>query len=173
MGEDVADGRRPGGRPQPIGAACRVERFEHLEIGKFRQILFDRIIETEAALLDELHGRQRRDRLGHRCDAEQRVGRERTSTRNVGHAERTLIEDPPAIGDQRDHARYVLAFDRDTQGRVDAGACSRILRTDRSRRCRKRDSDAEDHSDHLAIHESLPFNPPPAFVAHTSRPDRH
>src|SRR5258708_20225150 len=65
VGEDMPNGRRPGCRAEPIGAVRRVERFEDLQVCKLRQILFDRIVESEAALLDKLHGRLRRDRLGH------------------------------------------------------------------------------------------------------------
>src|SRR5947209_18679155 len=70
VGEDVANGRWSGCRPQPIGTSRRVERCKYLEICKLRQIFFNRIIETQAALLDELHGRHRCDRLGHGSDAE-------------------------------------------------------------------------------------------------------
>src|ERR1700738_825875 len=57
VGEEVANGRWSGCRPQPIVAGRRVEPFKYLEICKLRQIFFNRIIETEEALLDELHGR--------------------------------------------------------------------------------------------------------------------
>jgi len=57
VGKDVANGRWPGCWPEPIGAGRRIERFEYLQVCKLRQILFDRIVETEAALLDKLHGR--------------------------------------------------------------------------------------------------------------------
>src|ERR1700758_2536818 len=73
VGEDMPNGRAAGRPAEPINAALRGERFEDLQVCKLRQILFDRIVESEAALLDKLHGRRRRDRLGHRGDAEQRV----------------------------------------------------------------------------------------------------
>src|SRR5262245_45214059 len=63
VGEDVSNRRGPRCRAEPIGASRRIERFEYLEVCKLRQIFFDRIVETEAALLDELHGRCRRDGL--------------------------------------------------------------------------------------------------------------
>src|SRR5215471_3909635 len=47
--EDVPNGRRPGCRAEPIDAARSVERFEDLLVCKLRQILFDRIVESEAA----------------------------------------------------------------------------------------------------------------------------
>jgi hypothetical protein len=70
VGEDVPNGRRPGCRADPISAGRGIERFNYLQVCEFRQIVFDLIIETEATLLDELHGCHRRDRLGHRSDAE-------------------------------------------------------------------------------------------------------
>src|SRR5438552_4015928 len=90
VGEDVPNGRRPGCRAEPIGAGRRIKRFKYLQVCELRQILFDRIVETEAALLDELHGRYRRDRLRHRGDAEQRVGREGAPGRDVCYAEGAL-----------------------------------------------------------------------------------
>src|SRR5260221_5643926 len=156
VGEDVPNGRRPGCRAEPIGAGRRIKRFKYLQVCELRQILFDRIVETEAALLDELHGRHRRDRLGHRGDAEQRVGPERPPGRDVCYAEGALIEDAPAIGDQRDHARHVLALNRTAQRRVDARAPWRILRTHRAGGRNKRDAHADDNSNDLPIHESLP-----------------
>jgi hypothetical protein len=129
VGEALPNRGRPGCRAQPIGAARRIERFENLQVCKLRQVLFDRIVQTEAALLDELHGSRGCDRLGHRGDAEQRVGRERAPGRDVCHAEGALIEHAPAIGNQRDHARHVLALNRATQRRVHARAAAarRIL----------------------------------------------
>ena len=161
MGEDVPNGGRPGCRAEPIGAIRCIERFEDLQVCKLRQILFDRIVETEAPLLDELHGRRRRDRLGHRGDAEQRVGRERAPGRDVRHTEGALIEHALAIGDERDHARHVLALNRATQRRVDARACRRILRPHRPGGRGQRDAHADDNSHGLPFHESLPLDTSP------------
>src|SRR5262249_46070018 len=158
--EDVPNGWGPRCRAEPIDAARRVERFEDLQVCKLRQILFDRIVESEAALLDKLQGRRRRDRLGHRGDAEQRVGRERAPGRDVCHAEGALIEHAPTIDNQRDHARHVLALNRATQRRVDACACWRILRTHRGGRS-KHDGHADANSNDLSIHASLPIDAPP------------
>jgi len=105
-----------------------------------------------------LHGSERGDRLGHRSDAEQRVGRERAPGRDVRHAEGALIEHAPAIGNQRDHARHVLALDRTAQRGVDARTTGRILRMHRTGACRRQDSRADDHSDDVPIHESLPVH---------------
>jgi hypothetical protein len=126
VGEDVPNGRRPRCRAEPIGAGRRIERFEYLQVCKL-------VVEAEAALLDELHSRQRCDRLGHGGDAEHRVGRERAPGRDVCHAEGALVEHAPAIGDQRDHARHILALNRTAQRRVDARVPRRIRRTQQAR----------------------------------------
>ena len=120
--QEVPDGRRSRCRAEPVGAGRRVERFKDFQSRKLRQVFFGRVIETEAALLDELHQCQRSDRLGHRGDTKQRVWRERAPGRDVRHAECALIKHALAIGDQRDHARHVLALDRAAQGCVDGRA---------------------------------------------------
>ena len=96
--------------------------------------------------------------LGHRGDAEQRVGRERAPGRDVRHPKGALIEHAPAIGDQRDHARHVLTRDRIAQRRVDARAARRILRTRRTGGRSKHDAHADEYSHDVTIHESLPVN---------------
>ena len=53
-------GRR--GRTQPR-LAGRVETFEHLRHRQLGQYASDRLVESEPALLDELHRRRRGDRL--------------------------------------------------------------------------------------------------------------
>ena len=84
--------------------------------------------------------------------------RERAPGRDVRHAEGALIEHALAIGDQRDHARHVLALDRIAQRRVDGRAARRILRTRRAGGRSKHDAHADEYSDDLTIHESLPVN---------------
>src|SRR3984893_15194968 len=168
VGEDVPNGG-PGRRAEPIGAARRVERLEDLQVCKLGQVLFDRIIESEAALLDKLHGRRRRDRLGHRGAAEQRVGREPAPGRGVWPAEGALIEHAPTIDNQRDHARHVLVLNRATQRRVDARACRRILRAHRDRGCSKHDGHADANSNDLSIHASLPIDAPPGCRGRAGR----
>src|ERR1700730_18946905 len=90
-----------------------------------------------------------------------RVGRERARGRDVCYAERALIEHAPAIGEQRDHARHVLALNRTTQGRVHARDTRRLLRTRRAGQPSNEDAHADDHSNYLPIHESLPADSSP------------
>ena len=126
--EEVAHGYGLGGRPQLVGAGCRIERLQHRLVGKVRKILLRRIVEGDVAALDELHGGDRGDRLGHRGNPEQRVELHGTSSGNVGHAERALIDDAAAIGRHGDDTGYLLAIDRVAQRLVDN---LRLLRTRR------------------------------------------
>ena len=93
--------------------------FEHRQLGELGQILLRRIVEPQATLLDELHGSDRGDRLGHRCDPEQRIELQGTRLADVGQAERALIEDAVAIGRHGDDARDLLALDGRAQQIVD------------------------------------------------------
>jgi hypothetical protein len=88
-------------------------------IGKVRKILLRRIVEGDAATLDELHGGDRGDRLGHRGNVEQRIEPQGASGGDVRHSEGPLIDDAAAIGRHGDDAGDVLALDRAEQRRVD------------------------------------------------------
>ena len=52
----MPDGRGPRRRADLVGAARCIEGFEHLQLGKLRQIFRSRIVEADPALLDELNG---------------------------------------------------------------------------------------------------------------------
>ena len=122
----MAHGDGLGGRAQLVGAGGGVERLEHLELGELRQIFLRRIVERHLALLDELHGGYRGDRLGHRSDAEQRIELQRTSLADVGQPERALIDDAIAIGRHGDDAGDLLALDRAAQRGVDGLGLLRV-----------------------------------------------
>ena len=112
MREQMPDGDRLGGRPQPVGAGGAVERFEDHELREFRQIFFHRVFDRKAVLLDELHGGGRGDGFGHRRDAEHRIELQRTAGVDIGDAECALIDDALAVGRHDDHACHVLALHR-------------------------------------------------------------
>jgi hypothetical protein len=118
--QEVFDGRRSRCGAEPVGSGRRVERFEDFQSRKLGQVFLGRVIEPEAALLDELHQCHRSDRLGHRRDAKQRVCRERASGRDIRHAECVLVQYTLAIGDQRDRARHLLSLDRAAQAGVES-----------------------------------------------------
>ncbi len=53
----------------------------------------NRIVDLEHAALEQLHQRDRRDRLGHRVDPEDRVVADRDPTLSISEAERSLIRE--------------------------------------------------------------------------------
>ena len=121
--EQMPHGRCPLCGPQCVRPGLGVEALEHFQVCQLRQVLLGRIVEAEPALLDQLHHRQRRDRLGHRRDAENGVDGHRPAAGGVCHSEGALIHDAAAIGDHRDHAWNVAARDRIGQHLVDRRRC--------------------------------------------------
>ena len=115
----------PGGVGQQIADQDRAGRWAkfaivvHLDVGERGDDAGERIVQGEAALLDEDHRGDARDRLGHRVDAEDVVG-----------FEGVLIPDAPAVGvpvhdlaapgDQRHDARRAFVVDELPHGRADA-----------------------------------------------------
>jgi hypothetical protein len=73
-----------------------------------------------------MHRRHRRDRLGHRGDAKQRICRQWTRRRNIRYAKGTLIDDTPPAGDERNDARHLVSLDRLTQSQIDRRAFGRL-----------------------------------------------
>jgi hypothetical protein len=128
VGQEMADGRWPRWRAKAIVAGRRVEGFDDLQSPELRQIFFRGIIDADPALLDELHQGHRRDRLGHRGDAEQRVRGEGAPGRHVSNAERATIKHVLAIGDQHHDPWHILALDRAAQACIECRAPLRILR---------------------------------------------
>ena len=59
MRKEVAHGDGLGGRPQFVGAGCRIERLQHHRLGKFWKKFRHWIVEGKATLFDELHGGDR------------------------------------------------------------------------------------------------------------------
>ena len=127
-----------------------------MQVGDLGQILLGRIVEADAALLDELHERERRDRLGHRGDAEQRIGGERTAGGDVRHAERALIKHALAVGDERHDARHILALDRRPQAGVNRRPGALVLRECFAGRSPQRHPQCSRHND-PSIHDCLPI----------------
>ena len=70
-GQEIAHADRTLCRHRDVDR--RFEALEHAAVGQFWQEIVDRIVEPELALLDQDQGRRRRDRLGHRGDAEDGV----------------------------------------------------------------------------------------------------
>jgi hypothetical protein len=72
VGQQVAQRDRPRRGAEPRGARG-VEALQDLRRPQLGQHVGDRLVELQPALLDELHGRGRGHRLGHRRDPEHRV----------------------------------------------------------------------------------------------------
>jgi hypothetical protein len=73
VGQQVAQGDRPPGGSE-ARLARRVEALQHLGRAERGVDVGHRCLEGELALLDQLHRRDRGDRLGHGSDLENRVG---------------------------------------------------------------------------------------------------
>ena len=120
VGHEMAQRDRVLRRPQ-FWRAIGVETFEHLRGGEIGQHLADRGLERELALLDELHGGRRRDRLGHRGDPEHAVGRHGVVLGQVALAERALVDHLFAVRGDRDHAGNFLGLALLPQDLIDLG----------------------------------------------------
>ena len=75
---------------------------------------------AELALLDELHGRDGGDCLGHRGDAEDGVKRHRRAAIEDARAERAFVEQALVGRRHRHDAGYILGLDRLAERAVDA-----------------------------------------------------
>ncbi|MNR11717.1 hypothetical protein D3C85_1280310 [compost metagenome] len=89
------------GRPglEALHIAARVDA----KVLPRRDVLADRIVESDLAFLDQHHDRHRGDRLRHRVDAEDRILGQRRLPLAVGHAQHRIQHDfaaPPHL-DQR------------------------------------------------------------------------
>jgi hypothetical protein len=161
VGHEVAHGGDPRCRPEPVGPGGAVEGLEDLQAREGGQVFLDGIVEPEPALLDELHRGGRGDRLGHRRDAEQRICRQRPAGRDIGFAERALVQHPLAIGRHGDHAGKVLVPDRLAQLVVEAAGW--LLGAGDRRPCRSRSAH------HCAADQGHEF---PSFHRSNSGSDR-
>src|SRR5262249_55081326 len=119
------------------------KRFEDRELGEFRQIFLDGILDCETALLDELHGGGRGDGFRHRRDPEQRIEPERTPLSDIGNAEGALIDDALAVGRPDDDTGTLLAGDRAAHRIVDRSGWLGLLCPggERQSRCAANESD--------------------------------
>jgi hypothetical protein len=117
MGEQMPQRDRVLRRPQ-LRLALLVETLEHLRRLEFGEQRAHWLLELQLALLDELHGGGRRDRLGHRRDPEHRVECHVGALGEVALAERALVQDPILRHRRCDHAGDVPAFRRLAQNRI-------------------------------------------------------
>ena len=109
VGQQVTDLHLPLGerRRVAVGGAVR----PHPQVRPGGDEAGDGIVELEAALLVERHQRHRDDRLGHRVDAEDRVGGHRLAGGDVSQPRAAQVCDPTLPGDERQHAGELAGGD--------------------------------------------------------------
>ncbi len=117
--EHVPHCRRPLRGPQGVRPGSGVEGLEDFQVRQLRKILLRRIVEAEAALFDQLHHRQGRDRFCHRRNAENRVDGHRRAAGDICDPEGALIHDAAPIRGHRDHAGHISACHRGSEHLVD------------------------------------------------------
>jgi hypothetical protein len=90
-----------------------VEALEHLDLRYLRRVLFCGVAKTEHVLLDKLHDRHARDRLGAREGGEVGIRGHRHSPAELALSGGALVKILVAVRRHRDHARHaVLLLDR-------------------------------------------------------------
>ena len=103
VGEQLTNARLADRGTQP--RRLTVEALQHLQLSESRQHACDRLLELQAALLDQLQRGDARDRLGHRRDREHRVHLCGLLAVDAQAPERTLIQRSVAVSDDGDGAR--------------------------------------------------------------------
>ena len=83
----------------------------HHRVLVFGNVAADRMVEPDLALLEQHHDGERRDRLGHRIDAEDRLGTDGFLAAHLGRAGIALVRDLPAARDQQAHAGHLAGVD--------------------------------------------------------------
>ena len=114
MSEEVAHRHRPLWLDQPKRAAIPYP-LQHLGVRELRQVARHRMVQQNTPLLDQHHHGDAGDRLGHRGDAEQGVGRHRAALLAVRHPEGAQMGDLAAPGDQRRGSGHVAIVDVGTK----------------------------------------------------------
>ena len=106
VSEEVAHRHRPNRLDQSERALISGS-LQHLGVRELGQVAFHRVVQQNAALLHQHHHGDAGDRLGHRGDAEQGVGRHRAALFAVRHPEGAEVRDPAAPSDQHRCAGHV------------------------------------------------------------------
>ena len=119
---------KPGGMPHQVLDRDRTLRRDELEraallhadlqVLQFRNVLRNRIRELHATLFDEDHRRDRNDRLGHRVDAEDRVGCHGRAGDGILLSVRQAMYDPAIPSNEHDSARNQTFVHVGAHGRV-------------------------------------------------------
>ena len=107
--QQIHDQHRPRRRPGQEGR--RGAGDEDAEILPFRDVFVDRLVERDAAFLEQHHERHRGDRLGHRIDAEDGVVPDRHLALEIGKALHRAVDDLAAAVDQKLRPRETAGVD--------------------------------------------------------------
>ena len=109
MPQQIHDQHRPRRRP---GQKCRRGAgLENAEVLPFRDVFVDRLVERDAAFLDQHHEGDAGDRLGHRIDAKNGVVLHRGLALDVGKALHRAVDDLAAAIDQELGSRKAAGID--------------------------------------------------------------
>ena len=95
-----------------------VEAIQNLHLADDRQDFAHRLIESDPPLLYQLHGSGRCDRLGHRSDSENGIGRHRGGLIDRSPSESALVEDAILIGRKRHNTRNQTGIDGFSEDRI-------------------------------------------------------
>ena len=107
--QQVHDQHRPRWRLGQEGR--RDPSLEHAQILPFRDVFMDRLVERDAALLDQHHEGHAGDRLGHRIDAKNRVVLDRRLALDIGKALHRAVDHLAAAVDQELGSRKAAGID--------------------------------------------------------------
>jgi hypothetical protein len=125
MREQVAERDRRLGIAQ-LRRAVGIETLEHLHVPNDGQHVAHRLVEADASLFDELHGRGAGDRFGHRGDAEDGIWRHRFGLVDRPDPEGSFVEDAAIVGRQRHDAGNEAGFDRFVEDQVELEQDARL-----------------------------------------------
>ena len=100
-------------RPQRLAGLIIVQRtFDpHFRIRKFRDVVMHGMIEPQLRFLKQHHCGNRRDRLGHGIDAEDRVRPDRISAAKFIPPAIGFMHDLPVTGDERRHTGQLAGIE--------------------------------------------------------------
>ena len=109
MGQGIQNGHRPVRLDQPDGSVGLP--LTHLQGAPFADVPVHRVGELERPPFVQLHQGERRDRLGHRVDAPDRVVADRRGALSVHETERPPVSQSAATGHRHLASRDLSSYD--------------------------------------------------------------
>jgi hypothetical protein len=119
VAQELPERRRSRGRPRRVPTRLLVKLEQHLGRLEARNVIAERRIEIHETFVDENHDADRRHELGHRCDAEDRVGPHGHARFGRRNAERLDKETTRRRIDRRDDAGNQTFADGAGQNAID------------------------------------------------------